>query len=618
MLAWLTRRGPGILGLGTLVALWALAVWQFGWLGTDLWTPISHGINEDWDWQLGLYEASRATLLRWHQFPGWNPWVQGGVPLLANPESPFLYPPFLLILAFGSSAGLKLWVLFHLCALVAACWWVGRELGLGPVSAHGAGVIALCSAQIPHQVAIGHIMYLPLCWLPLAWLALRRERWRWAGVCLAMPVLAGAHHVLLYALLLLVADAALRFLDPRRLWPLGLWLLANALLLGQGWATWPMAALGLAAVAWQRPRPGGPPWRALLLLGLAVLLAALLAGPKLATLPTLWERAERLAPQVRLSIADDYTPLGALRVLLGLVERPSAHNGQNVLYSPVPLALAGLGLVWALRRQPSAALLGLLFLCLGWGGATPVNLLQVVHRVPPWDHIRVVERYGAVWTLFLGWFAAFGAWGLWRWPRVAWARWPARAFLVAAVGWWVLDAAPHAAWHYRIGPGRPHPIPTRGAFVQVDDDLTTWESMQADRGKPRCWTTAWLADPGPVKVQGEEGYLGEIYLEDGTSVPGGITPNRIRFDAPRAGTLVVNQNAFRGWRSADGPVGSFGGLLSVEVAAGPGELTYRPPGLGPGVLLLAVGVALLVWPRRAAASAAANDTGSSPSASARA
>ena len=35
------------------------------------------------------------------------------------------------------------------------------------------GILALCSAQLPHQTAIGHIMYLPLCWLPLAWIASR-------------------------------------------------------------------------------------------------------------------------------------------------------------------------------------------------------------------------------------------------------------------------------------------------------------------------------------------------------------------------------------------------------------------------------------------------------------
>ncbi len=596
MAAWWRRWGPSVVGVVGTAALAWLAWWQFRWMGTDLQTPISHGINEDWDWQLGFYEVSRLTLMDHGQLPFWNPFVQGGVPLLANPESPFLYPPFALILLFGSSPGLKLWVLFHLVALVAACWWAGRVQGLGPVEAHGAGILALCSAQLPAQTAMGHIMYLPLCWLPLAWIAARKGSWRWTGVCLAMPILAGAHHVFLYALLLLAVDAVFRCLEPKRAWVLGLWLVLNLLLLGQGWAFWPMAALGVAALAWQRPHAGGVPWRALLLVAVAVLLAALLCGPKLATLPALWERAERLAPQLTFSVADDFTPWGALQVLLGSVDRPSAHNGQNVLYSPVPLVLAGLGLVWALRKRPALALTGLFFLNIGWGGATAVNLLEGLHRLAPWDHIRVVERYGAVWTLFIGWFAAWAAWGIWRLRAPKGLRWALAAALLAAAGWHVWHSAPKAAWHYHIGPGRPHAIPPAGDFVQVDDELTTWESMLANRGKPRCWTTAWLADPGPVLAMQDQGYRAEIFMADGTPVPATITPNRIAFEAPTAGTLVVNQNAFAGWTHRGQPAGSAEGLLAAAVSAGPGELVYRPPGLWLGLLMALLGLGALAWP----------------------
>jgi hypothetical protein len=598
MMARLERWGPWAIGLLGTVALAWLAWWQFRWLGTDLQTPISHGINEDWDWQLGFYEACRIALMDHGQLPAWNPYVQGGVPLLANPESPFLYPPFALILLFGSSAGLKLWVLFHLVALAAACWWAGRALGLGPIESHLPGILALCSSQLPHQTAIGHIMYLPLCWLPLAWIASRKGRWRLAGLCLAMPILAGAHHVFIYALLLLAVDALARMIDPRRAWVLGLWLLLNLLLLGQGWAFWPMAALGLVALGWQRPHPKGVPWRALLMVAGAVLLATMLCGPKLATVPTLWARAERLAPQLTFAIADDYGPLRALQVLLGQVPRPSAHNGQNVLFSPVPLVLAGLGLVQALRRKPSVALAGLFFLNIGWGGATPVNLLQGLHRIPPWDHIRVVERYGAVWTLFLGFFAAWALWGLWRLRRPGWLRWVLTPLALAAVAWHVHVAAPEAARHYHLGPGQAHAIPPAGDFVQVDDELTTWEAMRANRGKPRCWTTAWLDDPGPVLAREDEGYRGEVYLDDGTPVPATITPNRVRFEAPRAGRLVVNQNAFEGWRFQGRPAGTLEGLLSVEVPAGEGELVYRPPGLWLGLLMSILGLVVLLVPGR--------------------
>ncbi len=595
---WLRRWGPEVLGVLGILALAWLAWWQFRWMGTDLHTPISHGINEDWDWQLGFYEACRIALLDHGQLPAWNPYVQGGVPLLANPESPFLYPPFVLVMIFGSSAGLKLWVLFHLAALAGACWWAGRAQGLGPIEAHAAGILAICSAQLPAQTAMGHIMYLPLCWLPLAWIASRAGRWRLAGLCLAMPILAGAHHVFIYALLLLGLDALFRMLDPKRAWVLGAWLLVNLLLVGHGWALWPMLALGVVAIGWQRPHPDGLPWRSLVHVAFAVVLASLLCGPKLATVSTLWARAERLAPQLTFSVADQLTGWQALQVLTGLVDRPSAHNGHNVLYSPVPLVLALIGLIWVLRRKPAVALVGLVFLNFGWGGLTPVNLLEGLHRIPPWDHIRVVERYGAVWTLFVGWFAAWGIWGLWRLKRWPWLRWVLGPAALVALAWHVWTAAPAAAWHYHIGPGQPHEIPAAGDFVQVDDELTTWESMRANRGKPRCWTTAWLADPGPVLAREDEGYRGEVFMADGTPVPAVLTPGRIELDAPHAGTVVVNQNAFEGWHIDGEPAGSRDGLLAAEVNAGPAVFAYRPPGLLLGLLMTLAGLVLVALPAR--------------------
>ncbi len=582
-----------LLGPALLALICWLAWWQFDWMGAEPATTISHGVNEDWDWQLSFYEASRRSIAEYGQLPGWNPYTQGGVPLLANPESPFLYPPFLFILLLGSSAGLKVWVLFHLMALAAACWLAGRAMGLGPATAHGAGLLALCSASIPAITAMGHIMYLPLCWLPLAWLALRRGRWRLLALCLAMTVLAGGHHLAMYALIWLGADLAFRSLAPGRAQLLGYWLLLNLLLLGHGWAAWPLALGGLAALALQRPQAGGAALAGLTRLLAAGVLAALICAPKLATLPTLWERAERLAPQRVFSIADPYSPWRALQVLQGLVERPSAHNGQNVLFGALPLVLALIGVFWALRRRPAVALTGLLFLNLGWGGATPVNLLQLLHRLPPFDHIRVVERYSLVWTLFLGWFAAWGVVALWRMP---WLRWLARPAVLLAMGWHLWGAAPEAAWRYHIGPGRPHVIPAPGEFQQSDDELTNWEAMRAERGKPRCWTTAWLEDPGPVLARQDAGYQGEVHMADGTPVQARITPNRIHFEAPFAGELVVNQNAFAGWQLDGRPAGSRQGLLAAQVAAGPGSLVYRPPGLGLGLALLALGGVLLVWP----------------------
>ncbi len=169
------------LGIGMGVAICVLAAWQFQWLGAGLFDPVNHGRNEDWDWQLTLYEVSRVSLLEYRELPFWNPYTQGGVPLWANPEAPFLYPPFLLVLLLGTEAGIKVWILLHLWLLIWGCWLAGREIGLDAIGAHGAGLLSLCSLFIPGFIAVGHVMFLPLGWVPVAWVAARRERWALAA-----------------------------------------------------------------------------------------------------------------------------------------------------------------------------------------------------------------------------------------------------------------------------------------------------------------------------------------------------------------------------------------------------------------------------------------------------
>ena len=149
-------------------------------------------------------------------------------------------------------------------------------------------------------------------------------------------------------------------------------------------------------------------------------LAALILGVKLATAPALFERAERLEAQNSVQIADacpesgDFDPSTcysgpgkALSVMSGRAERLSGHEGQNVFGSAAPVLLGFLGLTMAAWFAPSWGLIGLVFWCLGWGGATPLNLVQGLHSLPGFDHLRVVERYSLIWTLF--WAGAPGS-----------------------------------------------------------------------------------------------------------------------------------------------------------------------------------------------------------------
>ena len=591
------RELPGLLA-GLLLC--ALAAGQLDWLGAGLFDPIVHGENEDWDWQLGLYEATRRSLLVDGALPLWNPWVQGGVPLWANPEMPGLYPGFLAIVALGTEAGLKVWMLGHLWLLVWGAWLAGRELGLGPVAAHGAGLLTLCSAFVPGFIAYGHVMYLPLGWLPLAWVAQRRGHWPLAAMCLALPMLAGGHYLLVYGALWLGLDGLFRGLREERLRWLGAVLALNGLALGAGWAAWPLGLALLGALVVQRPqslRRTLPP------VVYAGLLCAGLIACRLTTAPALFERAERLAAQTSLSIADPYTPWLAWQVFTGAVERLSGHEGQNVFYNGVGPLVGYAGLCWAAWRRPALGVMGLTWWNLGWGGSTPVNLLEVLHRLPGFDHLRVVERYTLVWTLFLGWglgfvFTRLRAW----WGRVGG---------LALVAWVVWTAAPEAATAQRLGVGTRAEV-AEGPFVQTDDELTSYQALRANRGKIDCWTTAWLEDPSPaLRAVGHQGYRGEVWRPDGGVVEAELAPGAIRVVLDTPGRVVVNQNAFRGWEVDGRAADDHDGLLSAELPAGEHVFRYRPPGFCAGVLISLF--ALVAWAGLARSTARARAaSGSAP------
>jgi len=602
----LRALSPHLLGLALGLALCGLAAWQLDWLGAGLWDPINHGENEDWDWQLTMYEAARSSIVDYRQLPVWSPWTQGGVPLWANPEFPALYPLFWLIPAMGTAAGLKVWVLLHLWLLVIGGYVGGRSAGLSPVASHGAALLLLCSAFVPGFIAYGHIMYLPIGWLPIAWALQRSGRWAWAGAALAMGFLAGGHYLLLYGALWLGLDGLLRGVDEGRLRWLAGALLLNGLLLGQSWAAWPIGLSMAAACAWIAAGEGTSPARLRRSLGPVVgagIIAGLLLGAKLTTAPALFERAERLTAQLSLSIADPYTPALAWAVLTGAAERMSGHEGQNVFWSGIPLVLGLAGLALAGWRRPALGVMGLSWWCLGWGGSTPVNLLEGLHRLPGFDLIRVVERYSLVWTLFLGWGAGLLI-------DEAWRRWrPSALVPIGLLVGWAVIAAPKAATDQRLGPGRHSQVP-RGDFLQVEDELSNYEAVRANRGKLDCWTTAWLADPSPaLRPAGHPEYKGEAWLlETGEALPVTVTPARITVDmGQRSGTAVINQNAFRGWRADGAPAGEHEGLLAAPLGPGERVFAYRPPGLPLGAGLSLFGfVALFGFARSRAPDPAAS------------
>ncbi len=68
----------------------------------------------DFDMQVQMTEAARKVITEYHQFPFWNPWISGGVPLFADPQFGLFSPQTLLSFFIGSVVAWKITLILYL------------------------------------------------------------------------------------------------------------------------------------------------------------------------------------------------------------------------------------------------------------------------------------------------------------------------------------------------------------------------------------------------------------------------------------------------------------------------------------------------------------------------
>ena len=190
-------------------------------------------------WQFAVREAVRGGHL-----PLWNPDTYCGIPLLANLQSGFFYPPNWLYWGLPFDFALSLGMAIHLTLAGFLTRGFLRRTGLGERGAFlGGALFAFGSwtlSYLEFPMKIGSIVWTPLIWSGL-WVAMREGRRRglaMAGAGVALSVFAGypqlAAYGFLSATLLAIALAVDVARDPQigaggKLYRLAAWPLALAL-----------------------------------------------------------------------------------------------------------------------------------------------------------------------------------------------------------------------------------------------------------------------------------------------------------------------------------------------------------------------------------------------------
>ena len=544
----------------------------------------------DWDQHLFMQEVPRQTIVRHHQFPLWNPYACGGMPMLANPQSRFLSPTFVLHLLFGVLAAERIEMILHLAVGLVGAFLLARRVGLGAMGATTAAAIMLLNGTYAGTLAAGMTTFMTIAYIP--WMFL-----------FALKSLDDARYVWAVA-----AMSALTFLEGG---PYTITLLAPFLAF----------YFGLESL---RQRSLMPLWRVGLAGVLSIGLAAIKILPSVEFLRqypkvendysgySLWGLANMLFnPNTDLHLPDTR----------GFLQGYSWSHDENLMYVGL---LAGIlfvvGIVSSGRRHHLLALSWVLFLWLSFGTrAEPLSLWEWLHKVPFYTAMHVAQRFRIIMMLCFALFAGFGFEFVLRKVKPRWVV-PVGLALISMV---TIDLIRVNAGIYHqaftVPPVAIEPVeqfsqrltPAAGN-ARLSPEFT---AVQMGVGVVNCYEPLTAIPENAIPEESDK-YRGETYLDNtaGSARFSSWSPNRftIAVAAESRGDVVVNQNCYPGWFArADGvsvPIDcqQHNGLLAAPVnnSVHEVEFVYRPTSFVVGAVMSAIFAAIAVMalrsPRRRA------------------
>jgi hypothetical protein len=202
-----------------LVAL-ALAVSVFAW-----WTALAafpHTGTGDGQQEQKVLEAARWSVLRYHEFPGWNPYECGGVPLWDNPTSVVGAPLAWLTLAVGTTWTIDAWYILHSALAFLSMWVLLRlDLRVSRVACFVGSAMWAWNGFFQQHYGAGHIPFASFAYFPLALFLWRRAEHELRaavglGCLVAWMMYEGGAYPLPHLAVVLGLESLSRAWPPRR------------------------------------------------------------------------------------------------------------------------------------------------------------------------------------------------------------------------------------------------------------------------------------------------------------------------------------------------------------------------------------------------------------------
>src|SRR3989338_8620700 len=524
----------------------------------------------DWD-QFTFWNAvPRDTILRYHQFPLWNPYVNGGNVLLAHPHSMFLSPFYIFVLIFGPVLGLKIQIVIHLMIGLLGMYLLAKYLKLSPHASYLASFVFMLNSHYALHLTEGHTEWLVMAFIPWIFMYLLkgleepRQAFK-AIIFLALILLNGSPHIFAVIVIFLVVYALGKACQFRKTTPLKI---LGLIFLG----TFSLCAIKLFPMIeflWHYPRlandsSGTAP---------AILLKMFLGRDQVALDFLSWSECRKMG------LSYEWHEYGAY---VGII----------------PLGLLLVGAVYQFRNQWPLIITCLISLLIALGSASPVNYWEILRRLPVLDSVSAPSRF-ILGFLFLG--AVLSGYGLDLMEKymsgLKGGKWKngAKFLSIIIIAFVVFDLwqvnSPIFKNAFRISPlkiSRHDRFAQRyeyinfheeNKFVNFIGEETSHSSQYpiflSNSGILESYEVVQIKQ-GDVRISSDPGYRGEVYLADSNQEVfiKSFSPNRIvvDFTAEDADTLVVNQNYYTGWKVKKGlitvPAVPYKGLIATPVLPG--------------------------------------------------
>lgn len=488
------------------------------------------------DWELFTTMAAIPywTMVHYHQFPFWNPYLAGGNILFAHPEVSILSPLFLLVLIFGPLAGLKLQVLVAYFLGFYGSYLLARRLRLSPHAAALVSIAYFGSSYFALHFSIGHMPFTHFCFLP------------W------------------FLYFLWKSDDSLRYL-------LGAVVAIALIILGNGAAIpllYTVFFSGLVILLFSLETRT---FRYLVRFVFAVFAGVLLAGVKF--LPMITYLSQNRWP----GKPDDRTPFGLIfdaffsfdqDIFRRVVpEQLWGWHEYSAYLSPLVALLALAGIILAFKRSRLWLIVGIFFFIFGLGHFSSNSPWNQILRLPGFSSIRCPSR--AFQFVILS-FAIIGGIGLDKLMERYRSKIKSLSVIAASIVGLILAA------NYLINlPGfstikykKPERVWQAGEFRHVignKDDI--YNQFLQNHGS---LTTPWLS--GYKDSRALVTPLNEVMMEyfpEGQAeiISREFTPNKVVYELlpTQEGKIVFSIGYDDGWKAKDGrPLSEQDGLLATR------------------------------------------------------